>query len=366
MTIARRGAILSMRARGARVASARQEGESEMTRRTAVGLLALLLWSAAGPACAQPANAPSGKTYRMIIGFGVGGGYDLWARAVAQHMGRHLPGNPTLVPQNMPAGGSVAAANFLYEVAPKDGTVLGLIGRDVPLAPITGVPGAHFEPTKMSWLGTPTKETNICIAYKTAPVKTVQDLYDKELVMGDVGPGSGTRAYPKALAALLGMKFKLVSGYPSSSDIFLAMERGEVQGICESLDSVQSRRPDWISSKQVSVLFQGAPEANPALQGIPLAHDLARNDQERQAIDFLYAGQGIGRPFAAPPNLPPEALKVLREAFDANMRDPEFVASVKKQRFDLDPENGEALAGLINKIYATPKPIVEKVTALVN
>jgi hypothetical protein len=266
----------------------------------------------------------------------------------------------------MPAGGSLAAANFLYEVAPKDGTVIGLIGRDAPLAPITGAPGARFEPTKMSWLGTPTKETNICIAYHTAAVKTVKDLYDKELLMGDVGPGSGTRAYPKTLAALLGMKFKLVSGYPSSADIFLAMERGEVQGICESLDSVRSRRPDWISSQQVSVLFQGAPEANPELKGVPLARDLARNDEERQAIDFLYAGQGIGRPFDAPPNLPPEVLKMLRDAFDATMKDPEFVADVKKQKFDLDPENGASLAGLINKIYATPKPIVDKVTALIN
>jgi tripartite-type tricarboxylate transporter receptor subunit TctC len=281
-------------------------------------------------------------------------------------MGRHLPGNPTLVPQNMPAGGSVAAANFLYEVAPKDGTVLGLIGRDVPLAPITGVSGARFDPTKMSWLGTPTTETNICIAYHDSPVKTVQDLYDHELVMGDVGPGSGTRAYPKALAALLGMKFKLVSGYPSSADIFLAMERGEVQGICESLDSVRSRRPDWISTRQVSVLFQGAPESNPDLKGVPLARDLARNDEERQAIDFLYAGQGIGRPFVAPPGLAPDVLKMLRDAFDAAMRDPEFLADVKKQKFDLDPENGRSLAGLINKIYATPKPIVDKVTSLMN
>jgi tripartite-type tricarboxylate transporter receptor subunit TctC len=328
--------------------------------------------SAAAPAAAQPSTSPNaasplaGKSFRMIIGFGVGGGYDLWARAVAQHIGKHLPGSPTLIPQNMPAGGSLAAANFLYEVAPKDGTVLGLIGRDAPLGPITGASGARFEPTKMSWLGTPTKETNICIAYHTASVKTVQDLYDKELVMGDVGPGSGTRAYPKALAALLGMKFKLVSGYPSSADIFLAMERGEVQGICESLDSVRSRRPDWISAKQVSVLFQGAPESNPELKGVPLARDLARNDDERQAIDFLYAGQGIGRPFVAPPNLAPDVLKMLRDAFDATMKDAEFIADVKKQKFDLDPENGQSLAGLINKIYSTPKPIVEKVTGLIN
>ena len=334
--------------------------------KAAAALLGLLVLNVA--AAAQPAagGANAGKTFRMIIGFGVGGGYDLWARAVAQHMGRHLPGNPTLVPQNMPAGGSIAAANFLYEVAPRDGTVLGLIGRDVPLAPITGASGARFEPTKMSWIGTPTKETNICIAYRTAAVKTAQDLYGHELLMGDVGPGSGTRVYPKALAALLGMKFKLVSGYPSSADIFLAMERGEVQGICESLDSVRSRRPDWIASHQVSVLFQGAPQASPELGGVPLARDLARNDDERAAIDFLYAGQGIGRPFAAPPNLPPEALRMLRDAFDATMIDPEFIADVKRQKFELDPTDGAGLAGLIDKIYATPKPIVEKVTALVN
>jgi tripartite-type tricarboxylate transporter receptor subunit TctC len=337
-----------------------------MKATTAAGLIGLIVLSAATPAAAQPAaNALAGKTFRMIIGFGVGGGYDLWARAVAQHMGNHLPGNPTMVPQNMPAGGSLAAMNFLYEVAPKDGTVLGLIGRDAPLAPITGVAGARFDPTKMSWIGTPTKETNICIAYRTAAVRTVRDLYDQELVMGDVGPGSGTRAYPKALAALLGMKFKLVSGYPSSADIFLAMERGEVQGICESLDSVRSRRPDWIPTKQVAVLFQ-APAGDPDLEGVPLARDLARNDEERAAIDFLYAGQGIGRPFVAPPSLPPDALKMLRDAFDATMRDPDFIADVKKQKFDLDPENGASLAGLIDKIYATPKPIVDKVTGLVN
>ncbi|HLH95219.1 MAG TPA: hypothetical protein VKW08_08875 [Xanthobacteraceae bacterium] len=334
-----------------------------MKRAKAAAVIGFILLGATAPAAAQQA---SGKSYRMIIGFGVGGGYDLWARAVAQHIGTHLPGNPTFVPQNMPAGGSIAAANYLYELAPKDGSVIGLIGRDAPLAPITGSPGAKFDPTKMSWLGTPTTETNICIAYRTAPVKTVQDLYEKELVMGDVGPGSGTREYPKALASLLGMKFKLVSGYPSSADIFLAMERGEVQGICESLDSVQSRRPDWISSKQVSVLFQGAPAPNPELKGVPLARDLARNDEERQAIDFLYAGQGIGRPFAAPPNLPPDVLKMLRDAFDATMKDPDFIADVKRQKFALDPENGETLARLINNIYATPKPIVDKVTALVN
>src|SRR5271169_503521 len=208
---------------------------------------------AVGHAAAQsPPGAFAGKTVNLIIGFGTGGGYDLWARVVARHIGRHLPGNPTVTPQNMEGAGSYRAANFIYNVAPKDGTSIALIARDAPLGPLIGAPGAQFDATKLSWLGTPAIETNVCIAYHTSPVKTVQDLTQKELVVGDNGPGTGTHSYPIALNNILGMKFRIVGGYPSSADVFLAMERGEVQGICESLDSVMARRPDWISSGTVS------------------------------------------------------------------------------------------------------------------
>ena len=333
--------------------------------KAAAALLGLLVLNAASAAQPAGGGANVGKTVRMIIGFGVGGGYDLWARTVAQHMGRHLPGNPTLVPQNMPAGGSIAAANFLYEVAPRDGTVLGLIGRDVPLAPITGASGARFEPTKMSWIGTPTKETNICIAYHTAAVKTAQDLYGHELLMGDVGPGSGTRVYPKALAALLGMKFKLVSGYPSSADIFLAMERGEVQGICESLDSVKNRRPDWIPKGTISLLFQGGIKPNAELKDVPFVLDLAQKPEDKQAIEFLYAGQGIGRPFVAPPGLPPDRLKMLQDAFAATLKDPDFIAETEHYHLTLDPSDGAQLEALVRKTYGTPKPIIDRIAKLI-
>jgi tripartite-type tricarboxylate transporter receptor subunit TctC len=310
---------------------------------------------------AQPAGPGQ---YRLLIGFGVGGGYDIWGRTVARHMGRHIPDNPTIVPQNVPAAGSLVAASTIYEGAPRDGTVFALISRDAPLGPITNQPGARFDPTKMSWLGTPTRETNVCVAYHSATVKTVKDLYQHELIMGDVGPGSGTRVYPKALAGLLGMKFKLVGGYKSSADVMLAMQREEVQGICESFDSIRSRRPDWLAKKTVNILFQGAAEANPELPGVPLIQEFARNTEERQAIDFLYAGQGIGRPFVAPPGLPPERLAMLRKAFDATMKDPEFIADVKRQKLDLDPIDGEKLGALIDRVYATPKAVVERVSAL--
>jgi tripartite-type tricarboxylate transporter receptor subunit TctC len=330
-------------------------------------LLASIL--ALGPtisaAAAQTPDAFAGKTVQMIIGFGPGGGYDLWGRTVARHIGKHLPGKPNVVPQNMPGAGSYVAASHIYNVAPKDGTAMGIIARDAALGPLSGAPGARFDATRLSWIGSPAKETNVCIAYHTAAVKTVRDLFEKQLILGDTGPGTGTRSYPRVLNELLGTKFKLVGGFPSSADVFLAMERGEVEGICESLDSVKNRRPEWIPRKTVAVLLQGGAQPNPELKDVPFVLDLARSEEQRQSIEYLYAGQGIGRPFVAPPDLPPERLRMLREAFNATMKDAEFVAEVQARKLELEPEDGEHLAALIRKIYATPKPIIDKIGSLI-
>jgi tripartite-type tricarboxylate transporter receptor subunit TctC len=338
------------------------------TRRARMTLACLTVLATAGsvPALAQAGGeALAGKTVTMVIGFGPGGGYDQWGRAVARHIGRHLPGNPAVVPQNMPGAGSLLATNHLYNAAPKDGTVMGIIARDAALAELAGMPGARFDATKMAWLGSPATETNVCIAFHSAKVKTAKDLFERELIIGNTGPGTGTYTYPKALSGLLGMKFKLISGFPSSSDVFLAMERGEVEGICESLDSVIGKRPDWIEKGTVKILFQGGTEPNASLKDAPFILDLAKSEEDRQAIRFLYAGQGIGRPFVAPPGLPPERLKLLRDAFDKTMKDPEFIADAKKQKLDLEPQNGEQIERLIKEIYATPKPLIERVTNLV-
>ncbi len=332
------------------------------------GLLSAFLAAGfiAGSASAQTGAAVfAGKTVTMIIGFGPGGGYDLWGRVVARHIGKHLPGNPTVAPQNLEGAGSYRAANFIYNVAPKDGTTMALIARDAVLGPLTGAPGAQFDATKFSWLGTPAIETNVCIAYHTAAVKTVHDLTEKELVVGDTGIGTGTHSYPKALNDILGMKFRIIGGYPSSADVFLAMERGEVQGICESLDSIKVRRPDWIASGTVSLLFQGGSKPNPELKDVPFVVDLAQKPEDKQAIEFLYTGQGIGRPFIAPPNLPPDRLKMLREAFNATMKDPQFIEEAKLRRLSLDPEDGEHLEALIKKAYTTPKPIIDRIARLI-
>ena len=324
----------------------------------ATPLIAALLSAGATPAAAQ-ADALAGKSVQMIIGFGPGGGYDLWGRTLGRHIGKHLPGHPNVVPQNMPGAGSYAAASYIFNIAPKDGSVLGIIARDAALGPLTGASGARFDPTRLSWIGTPTKETNVCIVFHTAPVKSVQDLYEKQLILGDTGPGTGTRSYPKVLNDVLGMKFKLVGGFPSSAEVFLAMERGEVDGICEN------RRPDWIPTRKIAILFQGGAEPNPELQGVPFVLDLARTDEQKKTIEFLYAGQGIGRPFVAPPDLPAERLKMLRDAFNATMKDADFIAETKKSKLELEPEDGEHLAALIAKIYATPKPIVDKIANLI-
>jgi hypothetical protein len=326
---------------------------------------ALVVAAVLGVSAVGAQDSLAGKNVTLIIGFGAGGGYDLWGRLVARHIGKHLPGNPTVVPQNMPGAGSYVAASHIYGAAPKDGTVFAIIARDAALGPLSNAPGARFDATKMSWLGSPTREHNVCIANATAKVKTANALGDTELILGDTGPATGTRSYPKVLNDLLGYKFKLVSGFRSSADVFLAMERGEVDGICESLDSINQRKPDWIANKTVNVLLRAGAESRPELAGVPNVLTLARNDEERKVLEYLYAGQDIGRPFVAPPDLPPERLKMLRDAFNATMKDPEFAADVKRNKFDLEPEDGEHLAALINKIYATPKAIIDRVSNLI-
>ncbi len=327
-------------------------------------LIAIALLATASPAGAQ-GDTLAGKSVQMIIGFGPGGGYDLWGRTVARHIGKHLPGNPTVIAQNMPGAGSYTATNYLYGVAPKDGTVLGLISRDAALGPLSGATGARFDATRLSWIGTPTRETNACIAYHTAKVKTLQDLYRQQLIVGDTGPGAGTRSYPKVLNDVLGTRFKIVGGFPSSADVFLAMERSEVDGICESLDSIRNRRPDWIPTGKVAVLLQAGTRPDPDLKGVPFVLDLARTEEQRRMLEYLYAGQGIGRPFVAPPDLPPQRLKMLRDAFNATMRDADFLAEARKSKLDLAPEDGEHLAALIVRIYATPRPIVDRIANLI-
>jgi TRAP-type uncharacterized transport system substrate-binding protein len=224
----------------------------------------------------------AGKTVQIIIGFGAGGGYDVWGRTVARHIGKHLPGNPTVVAENMPGAASYVAADHIYSVAPKDGTVMGIIGRTALLGPIIGAEGARFDSTRMSMIGTPTTDTNVCISNSNSEVKTADDLLTNQLTVGDGGAGGGSHSYPAALAVLLGMKFKVITGFAASTDVLLAMERGEVDGFCVSLDALLGERPDWIAQNKVHILFQGGSAPNPELKGVPFILDLARNEDKRR------------------------------------------------------------------------------------
>jgi tripartite-type tricarboxylate transporter receptor subunit TctC len=315
------------------------------------------------------AQAPSlaDKTVTMVIASGAGGGFDLWGRAVARHIGKHLPGRPNVVPQNMPGAGGFLAANNIYNVAPRDGTAMAIVPAGTTLGPIMGASGARFDATRFTWIGTPATETPVCVAFNRpqATVRTVHDLYERELVVGSTGPGAGPHTWPRALGALLGMKFRVVAGFQSTANVFLAMERGEIDGICTILDTVVGQRPDWIPNGKVTILFHGGGAPSAALGGIPFVGDLTRNPDERAAIEFLFAGAGLGRPIIAPPDMPSERATMLQDAFMATTKDADFLTDAKRQKLDVEPRDGAYLTALVKRIYATPKAIVDKVAELI-
>jgi tripartite-type tricarboxylate transporter receptor subunit TctC len=333
-----------------------------MARAFIAGVLALI----ASLELAQPATAQSveefykGRQISVLIGFGPGGANDAWARALARHMGKHIPGNPTLVPQNMPGAGTLKLANHLYNVAAKDGSVFGLINRGIPLEPLLGGDAAQFDPLKMNWIGSPDRDTTVCAARKDAQVQTMHDLFAKELVVGATGSGADTAIYPEFLAEFLGMKFRTIKGYPGSNEIVLAMERNEVHGICVAYESLARQR--LATEGRLNILFQAALEKDASIPGdIPLALELAKSEDERKALELFLARVALGRPFVAPPGLPPERAEALRAAFLATMKDPEFIDEAKKLRLTVDPIPGEKLAQVIADIYKTPKDVVKRV-----
>ena len=317
----------------------------------------------ASPAMAQNSEF-NAKQVRFIIGFGPGGGYDQYGRIVARFMEKHLPGKPTLVPQNMPGAGSIAAANTIYANSPKDGSVFGIIARDAVTQPlVSDQTGAKYDATKISWIGSPAAETNVCVATDKAKVANWDDLLKNELIIGGTGAGTGTEIYPKALNGLVGTKFKVIGGYPSSTDVFLAMERGEVHGICESYSSVMRKDAEAIAKGEIKILFQASLKSNPEVKA-PFILDLVKDPDQHKALEFVYAGQVIGRPFIAPPDLPPAILKTLRDAFDATVKDPDFLKEAEKQKLDIDPVSGAELEKVVRDTYATPKAIIERVKAV--
>jgi tripartite-type tricarboxylate transporter receptor subunit TctC len=321
-------------------------------------------WLAAGAAGAQPqlevAEFYRGKTVTIVIGYTVGGGYDVFARLLAQHLGRHIPGNPAVVPQNMPGAGSRKAGLYLYNVAPKDGTVIGTIGRNEPVAPLIEAE-VRFDGTRFTWIGSIANDNSICIGWHTARVKTWQALQTTELTVGGLATGDNTVTVPVMLRNMFGAKLKVVKGYPGTNDMFLALERGEVEGACGvSSRPIMTQRRDWIAGKKITPLVEVALEKDPTLGDTPLITEFVRGDDDLKTLSLLIASQAMARPFLAPPGIPEERKHALRQAFDRTMRDPQFLADAKRLALYVHPMAGAEIDTLLRDVYATPKDLITR------
>jgi len=313
----------------------------------------------------SPAEFYKGKNIDLLIGYSVGGAYDLYARQLARHLSKYIPGNPTVVPKNMDGAGSLRLANLLYNVAPKDGSTFGIIGRGTGFDPLLGNKSAQFDASKYTWIGSANNEVSICVAWYTTGVTKFEDLLTKELVVGGTSASADTDQFPRVTNGVLGTKMKVITGYPGGNEVGLAMERGEVQGRCGwSWSSVKSTHQQWYDQKKINILVQLALSKHAELPNVPLIIDLAKTDEQRQILKLIFARQVMGRPFLAPPGVPADRAAALRKAFMDTMKDKDFLADAEKAGMEITPVPGDQLQTLVKEIYATPPEIVQKAAAL--
>ena len=302
-----------------------------------------------------------GRSITVLVGFTAGGGYDLYARLLGRHMGRHVPGNPTIVVQNMPGAGSMKATQYVYGVAAKDGLTLATVSRGMVTEPLLNA--ASFDPTRLTWLGTITSETSVCATWKTSPVKSWDDMFKREFSLGGSAVGADPDTFALIMRNVFGAKVKLVTGYPGGNDINLAMERSEVDGRCGwSWTSLKSQK-NW--PPQINLLVQFNLEKNADLPNVPVALERAASDEQRQVLRLLIAGQYVGRPFFTSPDIPADRKAALRAAFDATMKDPQFLADAAKLDLEISPVGAATIDAFLAELYRTPKDVVSKaVTAI--
>lgn len=331
----------------------------------AFALAAALLPALVGAAAAQSVEEfYRGKQIRFIIASETGGDYDQWSRMIARHMGKHLPGKPSFVPVNMPGGGMLTATNHLFNVAEKDGSVIGMIGRNLPNQALLKHSSVRFDPLKFNWIGSPELTNRVCVARDGAPVQKGEDLFQHELIVGGSGAGTAVSTTPVILSRLLGMKFRLVEGYTGGQAILLAIERGEVQGICQSYTSLRGSKPEWFTSGKVKVLFNLERTPLPGAKA-PTIYEFIKDEDARRILSLYNSSVEIGRPILAPPGVPTDRVEALRRAFDATMKDPELKAEAEKLSLEINALTGEQLGEIIADLMNTPKDIVEKMQALV-
>lgn len=305
-----------------------------------------------------------GKQLNMIIGYPTGGSNDIYARTVGRHIGKHIPGNPTVVPRNMPGGGSLIAGNHVFNVAPKDGTTLALIAPTIPLEERLGVPNVKLKTAQFNWIGRVAPSVNMTFVMATVPVKTIQDTFKREVILGASARSSTVAIYPAVLSNVVGAKFKLVMGYPSSTASMLAMERGEVEGHSTSLEVVRAVHPDWLPEKKITPLVQYALKRHPELPNVPMSWELGRNEDERQILRIVANATEVGKMIFTTPDTPADRIQALRRAFDATMNDTAFQADLKTQRVELNPMSGEELQKLVVELGSVSPAIIDKVKAI--
>jgi tripartite-type tricarboxylate transporter receptor subunit TctC len=331
-----------------------------------LGLAALASAALVATAHAQaPADFYKGKKVDVLIGVGVGGEYDQHARLTARWIGAHIPGNPTVVPQNMTGAGGLKMANFLYAVAPKDGTSIGMIANNFPMLQAVEGNGVQFDANKFFWIGSISPTVETMTMWHTANVNSVDDARKREVVVGASGRGAITYVYPAVMNAFLGTKFKIVTGYEGGNAINLAMEKGEVDGRNNTWSSWKTTRPDWLKDGTIKVIVWAGPKPKDMPDSIPALASLAKNDGDRQIIELAVSGTYLGRPLATTPGVVADRVKALRDAFDATMKDPDFLKDAAQMKIEVDPVRGEDMQQIVSKVLATPKNLAMKAKEIV-
>jgi tripartite-type tricarboxylate transporter receptor subunit TctC len=314
---------------------------------------------------ALPAQAVdfAGKTITIIVSTGAGGSYSHIAQAISRNMPRYLTGKPNIIVKNMPGAGNVLATNFLYNIAPKDGTTIGVINNSIPLHQVLDGRGVKYDASKFHWLGSTGTYNSVAYVWHTAGIKTFKDLTEREVILGGTGVGSSIVIYPLVMNNLLGAKFKIVLGYKGTLDIDVAMERGEVQARTGSYTALRDEHPDWLRDKKVNLIAQIGSVRDKELKDVPLMTELAKTDDHRQIIRVISSPIALGRPFLAPPGTPPDIVAALRTAFQATLRDTQFLKEAAKLDLDVDPISGEDIAKIVSDTINTPPRILEAAKA---
>jgi tripartite-type tricarboxylate transporter receptor subunit TctC len=321
-----------------------------------------------GTASAQSAVETFYKNNRLtiVIGYTPGAIYDLYGRMVARHIGKHIPGHPTVIVQNMPGAGSMTAANYIAAKAPKDGSMIATFARGIAMQPLIDPLGVQFDATRLNWLGSPTTEVSVVFSWHTKPFKTFNDLLTHEMVVAATGTGADSAIFAYVINGVFGTRLKVVSGYPGGAETLLAIERGEVDGsAATSWGNFATSKQDWIKEKKVNILLQLAMKKNPELGDVPLIMDLAKSDDDRKVLELMFSRQSMAYPFTAPQDIPADRLQALREAFAKTMTDPEFIAEAKQQTLDIDPVPGDVIQTLVRNVYGSPPQVIERARAVI-